>query len=71
MRTPMLMSVEIRLEMVIKRGNQIEATVYSSRTPMPIYEIAMTSIAGVEDGRESLTAPTPTTTKYMAWRMAE
>ena len=69
----MIMSVKIRLKMVLTRGNQMEPIVYSSRAPKTINEsvVMTTNMLFSVELRESLTAPLTTSTKYMAWRMAE
>ena len=74
MRSPMIINVKMRLTMVLTRGNQMEPKLYSSRDPKPINKsvVMTTEMLFAVELRESLTAPTPTTsTKYMAWRMAE
>ena len=41
MRSPMIMSVKIRLTMVLTRGNQMEPMVYSSRAPKTIIRVLL------------------------------
>ena len=73
MRSPMIMSVKIKLTMVLTRGNQMEPMVFSSRAPKTINKsvVMTTNMLFAVELRESLTAPPTTSTKYMAWRMAE